>query len=187
MDRAPGAELRPTPAELTKLVDLLVYAPIGLGATIVNDGPAAIKRARQEFNNARFIGQMAVTQGQAELRRRLEQAAARSAGGSPSARTDAIDVSSVRATSPGETADSSENDDIGDVENVHDVDVCDASVTAGELALPDYDSLPAIDIVDKLDHLSPGDRSAIRRYELANRGRRTVLGKLDQLDGTAAS
>ena len=99
MDRDPGAELRPTPAELTKLVDLLVYAPIGLGATIVNDGPAAIKRARQEFNNARFIGQMAVTQGQAELRRRLEQAAARSAGGSPSARTDAIDVSSVRATS----------------------------------------------------------------------------------------
>ena len=54
-------------------------------------------------------------------------------------------------------------------------------MSADDLALPDYDTLPAIDIVAKLETLDAADRQAIERYESANRQRRTVLGKLAQL------
>ena len=56
-----------------------------------------------------------------------------------------------------------------------------SDLVAGDLALPDYDTLPAIDIVGKLDTLDAAARDAIERYESANRQRRTVLGKLAQL------
>lgn len=56
-----------------------------------------------------------------------------------------------------------------------------SDLVAGDLALPDYDTQPAIDIVAKLETLNDADRDAIERYESANRQRRTVLGKLAQL------
>ena len=50
-----------------------------------------------------------------------------------------------------------------------------------ELALPDYDQLPASHIVSKLAGLTPSELDAIDAYEMANRHRRTVLGKIAQL------
>jgi hypothetical protein len=50
-----------------------------------------------------------------------------------------------------------------------------------ELVLPDYDHLPAAHVVSKLASLTPKERAAIERYELAHRHRRTILGKIDQL------
>lgn len=50
-----------------------------------------------------------------------------------------------------------------------------------DLVLPDYDHLPAAHVVSKLASLTPKERAAIERYELAHRHRRTILGKIDQL------
>jgi hypothetical protein len=50
-----------------------------------------------------------------------------------------------------------------------------------DLALPDYDHLPAVDVVRALSGLSTVERDAVERYERAHRQRRTVLGKLAQL------
>lgn len=134
----------------------MVFAPIGLGTAIVEDGPEAVRRAQQELRNARFLGRIAVDRGVAELRRRLDDAT------TPSAPivADAEPVTNREPPSPaGQTSD----------------------LDPDQLALPDYDTLPAIDIVDKLEHLSTTERSAIREYEQAHRRRRTVLGKLAQL------
>ena len=60
------------------------------------------------------------------------------------------------------------------VDPVDDVDVDD-------LVLPDYDHLPAAHVVAKLASLTPAERDAVEAYELANRHRRTILGKIDQL------
>lgn len=51
----------------------------------------------------------------------------------------------------------------------------------GELALPDYDLLPAAHVVAALGDLEQDERDAIESYERARRHRRTILGKLDQL------
>ena len=50
-----------------------------------------------------------------------------------------------------------------------------------DLVLPDYDHLPAAHVVSKLASLTPKERAAIERYEVAHRHRRTILGKIDQL------
>jgi hypothetical protein len=57
----------------------------------------------------------------------------------------------------------------------------DAAGGAADLAIAGYEDLAASHIVARLDGLDRDDLTAIRRFELAHRGRRTVVGKIDQL------
>lgn len=52
---------------------------------------------------------------------------------------------------------------------------------AGELAIPDYDGLSASHVVNRLGGLSAAELEAVRCYEVANRGRKTILSKVAQL------
>jgi hypothetical protein len=52
---------------------------------------------------------------------------------------------------------------------------------AADLAIPGYEDLAASHIVARLDRLTPSDLAKIRSFEVAHRGRRTVVGKIDQL------
>jgi hypothetical protein len=56
-----------------------------------------------------------------------------------------------------------------------------ADTNADDLPLEDYESLAASQVVARLARLSPGDLVKIREFEEANRGRRTILGKIEQL------
>lgn len=60
-----------------------------------------------------------------------------------------------------------------------------ASNGASSLAIPDYDALSASQVVDRLEGLSAEELEAIRAYEVANRGRATILGKIEQLSRPA--
>lgn len=59
--------------------------------------------------------------------------------------------------------------------------------TAVDRAIPDYDTLSASQVVRRLDGLKPRELRAVVRHELANRGRRTVLHRAEQLLGEAPS
>jgi hypothetical protein len=52
---------------------------------------------------------------------------------------------------------------------------------APELAIPEYDQLSASQVDERLEGLSAGELDAVREYELAHRGRNTILGKITQL------
>ena len=79
------------------------------------------------------------------------------------------------------------------------IDVTDAAVTppiasdgpasadgdADDLPIEAYESLAASHVVARLEALSPSELQQIRQFEAAHRGRRTVLGKIDQLLGSA--
>lgn len=54
---------------------------------------------------------------------------------------------------------------------------------AASLGIPDYDSLAASQVVPRLAALTPDELAAVRAYEAAHRGRRTILGRVDQLLG----
>lgn len=47
---------------------------------------------------------------------------------------------------------------------------------------PGYDRLGSAAVVARLAELSEAERATVRAYETSNRNRRTVLGRLDQLD-----
>ena len=139
-----------------RLVELAVFGPLELTAKVVEEIPTALDKARQQLVLARFIGKMAVDQGVQELRRRLDSE------GLPSEEDPAPEEPSDRPLADEETSD-------GEVPH------------PDELALPDYEQLPAAHVVAKLAGLTQDERDAIERFELANRHRRTVLGKIDQL------
>ena len=60
-----------------------------------------------------------------------------------------------------------------------------ATATAPDLAIADYDALSASQVVDRLEGLNPAELDAIRAHEVANRGRATILGKIEQLTRSA--
>lgn len=55
---------------------------------------------------------------------------------------------------------------------------------ASDLAIPDYDGLSASHVVNRLGGLSAAELEAVRRYEAANRGRKTILSKVAQLQSS---
>ena len=60
----------------------------------------------------------------------------------------------------------------------------DRTPVEGELAIPSYNSLAASQVVSRLEALTPAELEAVRRYEQAHRGRRTVLGKIALLQSS---
>jgi hypothetical protein len=131
-------------------------------ASLFDQVPAVVGRVQREIVLARFIGKLAVDQGLAELRQRLE------------AIVPTPDVPTAPDRRPAAT---DPTRPVGDPRPAPD---------AGTLALADYDHLPATDIVAKLDGLEPDELDAIETYERAGRARRTVLGKIDRLRGESS-
>lgn len=60
-----------------------------------------------------------------------------------------------------------------------------AASRAPVLPIDDYESLAASQVVARLGNLTPAELRQVRRFEVANRGRRTVIGRIDQLLGRA--
>jgi hypothetical protein len=56
---------------------------------------------------------------------------------------------------------------------------------AGDLPIEQYESLAASHVVARLEALTADELHAVRGFETAHRGRRTVLGKIDQLLASA--
>ncbi len=55
------------------------------------------------------------------------------------------------------------------------------SPAEADLAVPDYDSLAASQVVPRLATLSPQELTAVAQYERAHRGRQTILNRVAQL------
>jgi hypothetical protein len=53
--------------------------------------------------------------------------------------------------------------------------------TSVDLPIEDYESLAASHVVDRLPTLTPAELTAVQVYETAHRGRRTILGRVEQL------
>jgi hypothetical protein len=70
-----------------------------------------------------------------------------------------------------------------DVDPLAPADVAAAAAASDAEGLPvdEYESLAASQVVARLVALSPAELRRVRGFEAAHRGRRTVLGKIDQL------
>jgi hypothetical protein len=154
---------------LERLLDLALYAPIGMYTALKEELPAFTKQGRQVVENrvmlARFIGQMAVQQGRREVDKRL-------AARRPPASRAVVDTVAHEATS-------APPDGAATVAPV----AADEVPSADSLAISGYESLPAVNVVQRLATLTADEIEQIRRFEIANRGRRTILAKIDVLQG----
>lgn len=164
-----------------RLLELAVFAPIGLALTLHDRLPPELRRRRQALENrvqlARMIGQFAVQQGRAEIAR---QAAKRATSPSPITEAPDIGASSERPTSA-ESDTPSEVHDAGNRATTG-TGVVDTDVPApDELPIAGYESLAAMHVVQRLGGLHAEELETVRRFEVAHRGRRTVLAKIEQI------
>jgi hypothetical protein len=165
---------------LDRLVELAVYAPVGLAVTVSEELPSLVDKGRRRVTSqvvvARMVGRFAVSRGAQEVERLASQAATwLDLLGGPSGPT-APTVAPVAGTvhHPPRRPTASPN---GNGTRPVAADV----PHEGQLAIPGYDSLSAPQVVKRLDGLVDGELDAVRQYEEAHRGRRTILSKIAQL------
>ena len=180
------AEKTPIDHLVDGAVDLFVYAPIGLFFEAPNLLPKLAAQGRVHANNARLFGQFAVKHGEAEMRRRVGDVEQQAVGllkmfGLLPDEDDA-DSSPGGAAAPAPTPRSTASPAVTrGLAPVAGNGEAPSGPAADELAIPDYDSLSASQVVTRLEGLSPDELEALRAYEAAHRGRKTILNKVAQL------
>lgn len=155
-------------------LDLLVYAPLGFALEARGLLPKFVERGRNQVTMARMVGQFAVQQGQAEASKRL---------GPFQDQVEAVLVDLGVVPRPAPPRPEPVVDPVPVVVPVPDLEPEPPAEPAVELAIPDYDSLAASQVVPRLRALDDDELEAVRRYEAAHRGRKTILNRVAQLQG----
>jgi hypothetical protein len=176
-DRTPADQLA------DQLADLLVYAPIGLFFEAPTLLPKLAEQGRVHTRNARLFGQFAVRQGEAEVRRRLAEFEEQTTG-----------ILRALGVLPGDDEGRRRGDADGtgaparqreaaqpELSLATAVEATERGPDVADLAITDYDSLSASQVVTRLPGLTLDELEAVRAYESGHRGRKTILNKIVQL------
>jgi hypothetical protein len=163
---------QPSRSPIDQLVELLVYAPVGLLYEYQEVLPKLVKRGRSQVQLARLLSQIAANQARSDG----------PATGAGAATGDAANVAwSILARAITELGAAV---GLAPARTTANAAADSATAEPSEIApLPvaGYDSLTAREIIVLLDDLSATQRSQIKEHEAAHRGRKTILAKLDQL------
>jgi hypothetical protein len=176
-------------------LDLMFFGPLGLAITAGEELPKMIEKGRRRVGPqvmvARMLGEMAVKQGHQKATAVIKQSTGTLVGlglipgPSPAPRPAGHDRLRDGTATPDPASPSplvSTNGRTSDHACGGSEDpAAGATPVSAELAIPGYDSLSASQVVQRLAGLAPDELEAVRRYEAAGRGRRTILNKIVQL------
>jgi hypothetical protein len=173
------------------VLNLAVFAPLGVALAVKDALPGWISRGREQYETAKAVGELVTNYGQKKVARTLVglgllpgppppapgPGSPPPAGAAPPAGATPATSPERAAPAPRATATTTPS------ANGHVAAMTEASRAADpdDLAIPGYDSLSASQVVSRLPGLAPGELEAVRVYELASRGRRTILTKISQL------
>ena len=181
-----------------KALDLLVYGPLGLALYVRDTVPTFarvfVSRGRTEVDsrrrkagdkvaeqvsNARSLGEFAVTVGGPKVREKVGEGLRGAREFAEQAFAGLVVPDDGSPAVPGEEPARPARP----AEAKAPVDRSARREEAAALAIPDYDELSASQVVERLVGLPADQLAAVRSYEEAHRGRRTILFKIDQLTG----
>jgi hypothetical protein len=159
----------PAVEPIEQLLDLFLYAPIGLMAKGTDAFPELVERGRTQATNARVIGQFALGASNTKARKSIADAEQHLQAFFK------IILESARPSAKKSTS-------------VHDARVADATPESSatdfesiEDLVPNYDGLTAAQVLPLLVGKSSEDLDRIEGYEQARRSRKTVLNRIRQL------
>ena len=154
-------------------LDLLVYAPVGLAVSARELLPKLAERGRArlagQVTTARVVGQFAVQQGQVQAGKAFAKA-----------RADAVQRLDGLGTTPAPPAAPVRRAPAAAAPRP-----ATSSASSETLAIPGYDSLSASQVLPRLDGLAAPELEAVRAYEAGHRGRKTILGRISQLQSAS--
>ena len=157
---------------LERLLDLILYAPLGLVSQLDELLPGLVETGRSRASMARTIGQFAVRTGSTQVQDRFDEARTQvdslvrsladlAASRRPAASPPSDPTSHAAAEAPGGHVDP-------------DLDAT--------LPIEGYDTLKAAEILPLLSALSAAERQVVAEHERAGRSRKTILNRLAQLE-----
>ncbi|HEX2851263.1 MAG TPA: hypothetical protein VHN98_11945 [Acidimicrobiales bacterium] len=184
-----------TPIE--QALELLVYAPLGLALTARDNLPALVEKGRQQVSSqvmmAKMVGQFAVGEAERQARKRVDAVAENLAARysappapAPAEPTAPPAAASEPAPTPAAPVENAPAPNAASGNGKVSRDEPRAAVPSSDhLAIPGYDTLSASQVVQRLAGLSSTELEAVREYEAATRGRRTILTKVAQLQSAS--
>jgi hypothetical protein len=186
---------------IDQALDVFVYLPVGFLLEFPRSIPRYIERGRRQFDTVKRIGREAMPAGsspgeqidrlQAQTRNTLRALGVVPGNGtngarpSPAPRVPPGDQAPFASSTTRTTSASDRSD--GTVEHTATVThlaPVEPGIDPETLAIPDYDSLSASQVVPRLDSLSLDELELVRQYESAKRGRKTILSKIAQLQAS---
>lgn len=203
------SERPPEPDPVERLIELALFAPVGLAVSMGDWVAALAERGRNHVEGripaARIVGEMAVREG----RRRAEKALGpllhqAEEAASEWTRRARGESASARPTTPGSGAGASATSRATGGSSRHRNGDGDAGSSAAsrpvsgggrgaggtgqagvpsalQLPIPGYDTLSASQVVQRLEGLSAAELDAVSAYEQAGRARKTILTRVSQL------
>jgi hypothetical protein len=176
-----------------QLVELFVYAPIGLLYEYEDVMERLVKRGRSQVQLARVVGRLAVSGRRAagdanDVAEVASQAVGRVVNEIGALFGVALDDTSTAEPSSRPPAPSSPSPSPSEESPVEPSADTPPALEPGEpdeepsLPIARYDDLKAKEIIPLLADLTVDQRAVIRAHELEGRARKTVLAKLDRLD-----
>lgn len=186
--------------------DIVRYAPLA----ILLDGPSLLpqlaEQGKEHVRNARALGPVALRRVERHLRGNFGDLGTQAAdllratglvttASDQAAASAAADGSTNgrEATAPAPAASQGQAgpaDETAGAAGLQGTDGAAAATPAGSgpraetLAIPDYDSLSAMQVVNRLPGLAPDELTAVRDYEAGHRSRKTILNRVAQLQAS---
>jgi hypothetical protein len=153
-------------SRVDRLLDVFVFAPLGLVFNLDEVLPELVEKGHEQVKVARLFGKFAIDRGSKRVGPIVEQAGGLVSRAAPTARAaPAVPATGLAAVPP----------------LLEDPVTGEPVPAADSLGITDYDALSASQVVPRLDGLAQEELDAVRRYEHANRGRKTILSKIAQL------
>lgn len=186
-----------------RAIDLFLFAPLGFALSARELLPQLVERGRQQVTGqvtmARMIGQFAVQQGTAEAEKAFERARSQAqvaleqlglldqerpapAGSRPPTPPPAPTPGAGAHETPTPAGDGRSPAEPGPDGEVAAPGPAAVAVVP-DLAIPDYDSLSASQVLPRLSALDADELEAVRLHEAGRRGRKTILSRVAQLQG----
>jgi len=144
------------------LVDLLVYAPVGIALEALDNLPKYVERGKSQVTLGRFVAKTVAKRGSTMAEGVGERVL--NEVGQVIVDIFGIDLSPDEQPPPSKPAAKATVEALAD-----------------DLPIAEYDSQAAAQVVKMLAQLSAEEREEIASYEAAGRGRVTILRKIEQL------
>ena len=179
-----------TPLEAA--LDLFVFAPVGAFLTLTEDLPKLVERGKghlqSQLGMARMMGEMAAPQLKDEATKLVKGFMDRVAQppAPPAARPTAPKPTPPKPASPSTPPAPAPEPEPAPAPSSAPASRTSAPGAAGianpdTLAIPGYDSLSAMQVVQRLAGLTTRELDAVRRYEDGHRRRKTIINRAEQL------
>ena len=160
---------------MRRAIENLLYAPVGLVSGAREVVPELADRGRVQVANAKMLGRIAFQQGSSTVAQQLSGIRSQLRDSLAGAGLVSPDEAPHHAAGTSATVDQAPEPETDRAPRGE------SSPAASTLPIVDYDSLAASQVVPRLATLTPDDLETVQRYEVSHRGRKTILGRIAQL------